>query len=162
MRDRGIKKGGLRDPVARSIRNEQNRDAAPTKEEVEAMHNKKLAEKGCLVCGEDDPENLKMYQHPWFPSCSALQVPPLDRFEPKVFCHEHYRSPKTLARAELFRKAWDHDALGVVLYECGASEFIEEPEEKPHPARPYPPRPEVHAKCLCGSSLKAVRWLNKE
>lgn len=38
--DRGIKPGGLNDPVARSIRNEQNRDAAPSKEEIEAEKKK--------------------------------------------------------------------------------------------------------------------------
>jgi len=180
----GIKKGGLRDPVARSIRNEQNRDAMPSKEEVEAEHKRFLSEKGCLVCGESDPENLKAHQMPYLPSCSAVQHPPHDRYEPDVFCHEHYRSPKTIWEANMFKRAWDREALGVAFYECGSVEFVEEPEPETHTVkqqvgrddegnpvyeeveqpvqRRFPPRPEIHARCRCGSNLKEVRWLSED
>ena len=38
MRDRGITPGRMNDPVAQSIRNEQNRDAMPSKSEQKRMH----------------------------------------------------------------------------------------------------------------------------
>lgn len=126
----GIKKGGINDPVAQSIRNEQNRDAMPSKEEVEAEHQRFLSENGCEVCDESDPENLKAHPGPYLPSCSATQTPPLDQYEPDVFCHEHYRSPKTIWEANMFRRAWKESAVAVAFYECGRSSSLMNPNPR--------------------------------
>lgn len=53
-------KGSHSDPVAESIRAEQNAAAAPTPEEARKKSRQALANDGCYnnECGETDPDNL--------------------------------------------------------------------------------------------------------
>jgi len=52
----------MRDPVARSIRNQQMQDAVPSPEERERQRRKYLQDNGCRFCGEDDPDKLEGVQ----------------------------------------------------------------------------------------------------
>lgn len=54
-----MKPGGLRDPVAQSIRNEMQQDAAPHPDEAREEKRRALSEEGCRGCGEDDPDKLE-------------------------------------------------------------------------------------------------------
>lgn len=178
-RDRGIKKGGPRDPVAQSIRNEQMRDAAPSAEEAKRMFEKRLSDEGCIVCGEDDPDNLNLIQ--WGPhQCSAHQHPGKPR--ETVMCDEHERHGSELRRARVFKRARDRDATAVVFYNCLITEYAVPPEpntetikrqvgwdEDDNPMyeeqeveipRRHLPRPEVPVKCRCGEGIKEIVYLD--
>lgn len=105
------------DDVSRNIRAEMNRDAVPTPEEVRQKHRNYLRDKGCEVCGETDPDKLTVKQ-PYMGGCYGGSRPSMDG--PPVFCHEHYRSPKTFWRARQIKLARDRDTEAVVFYDCGS------------------------------------------
>jgi hypothetical protein len=115
----GIRIGGPRDPVAQSIRREQQADAAPSAAEANESHRRRLAAKGCLVCGEDDPDRLQMVQVP--PAiCTNGQQPP-QRLDHTVLCDEHERPAKVLKRARMVQNARNSDADVLAVYGCGAT-----------------------------------------
>lgn len=159
MRDHysGPKKpGDWDDPVARSIRSEQNRDAAPTREEAMADHRRHLRSTGCKNCDENDPDNLGNYTIKE-PPCPGVQPHP-DPFV--VLCEDCADDRETLreravrkatARAEAGR----HDTVAVALYECGSFEYVEKPEyDGSYPTRHGGhPIPQVSIRCpRCGES----------
>lgn len=174
-----IRTGGLGDPVAENIRAEQQRDAMPTPEEARQKHRDHLASEGCAVCGETDPDALRVVQ--WMPhECSRHQQPP----EPKreVFCEEHARAPREFRRARRVKRARHRDAPAVVLYTCEFAHYAERPEpetytetvqqgwdedgdpiwkeverEMPHKGRP---RPEAPLRCDCGAAVADIIYLN--
>lgn len=115
----GIQKGGMNDPVAQSIRAEQQTDAMPSAAEAKREHRRNLAKKGCQVCGEDDPGELQRVRIP-MAFCGNDQ-PPKQPFKSVVFCDEHARSASTLKRARIVQQARNDDADVVVIYDCGAT-----------------------------------------
>lgn len=123
--DRGIKKGGLGDPVAQSIRAEQNRDAAPTPEEAQRMHDDFLSSEGCKVCGEDDPDKLNAVA-PHMHSCSGHQAPPAP--EPEVYCDDHKRGSREIWLQRQLEDLRKDDVVSVVIYECDIARTVTEPE----------------------------------
>jgi len=172
------RKGGPHDDVARNIRNEMNRDAAPSPEEAKAEHQRFLSSKGCTVCGESDPEVLQA-DHPYFPNCSATQTPPLDNYTPDVWCEEHFRPASVRFRAPKVQSARHRpDTVAVAFYECGSLEWVEAPETPTHTVKEqvgrdedgkpiyeevekpvrmrHRPRAQAPIECRCGSSLKDV------
>lgn len=118
-RNSGIKKGGLNDPVAQSIRNQQNADAAPSADEVRAEHRKRLANEGCQVCDEDDPDVLNQVRVP-LTFCGNDQAP-RKPFEEIVLCDEHRRPSKVLKRARMVQEARNAGADVLAVYSCGAT-----------------------------------------
>lgn len=134
----------VHDPVAQSIRNEQRADAAPTAEEHRRNHRQSLANRGCIACDCDDPDELNQVRYETFHGCANDQHPS-DPWETVVFCDEHLRSPAELERAHLIQSA--RTAPGsrwLVIYDCGHTETVEQPTEaefeKTHPhAVPYAP-----------------------
>lgn len=113
-----IRKGGLNDPVAQSIRNEQQRDAAPSAKEVREMERRHLAKNGCEVCDVSNPNHLTEVYVPIPGLCRNGQTP--DRMvDETTLCDEHWRPGKTLGRAWLVQKARNQDADYLVTYTCG-------------------------------------------
>lgn len=156
-----IRKGGLRDPVAQSIRNEQQRDAAPSKEEAKRMHREYLAEEGCEVCQEDDPDRLQVVMLDHFPDCPATQHPGLSHDPPQtVLCDEHERPSSVLARSRRVQQARNQDlAAYLVIYGCGTGATADYSE--PDPDNPYPPdrrreHPSAPVECRCGAVISEV------
>jgi hypothetical protein len=77
--------GDIDDPVARSIRNEQNQAARPTREEARRMSERALRERGCDKCSTNDPDALNRVGI-LSPDCPEIQHPP----EPfSILCDEH-------------------------------------------------------------------------
>lgn len=113
-----VRKGGLYDPVAQSIRNEQQADAMPTVDEVRAERRKRMAADGCLVCGEDDPDVLTEVRVPL--SFCRYDQHPRKPFETDVFCPEHRRPSKVLKRARMVQQARREGADALGIYSCGA------------------------------------------
>lgn len=109
----------MRDDVAQNIRNQQNADAAPSPSEVRERHRERLANDGCLVCQEDDPDRLMLKRVPRS-FCSNDQHP-RKPFDTVVFCDEHQRPSKTLKRAKMVQDARNRDADVLAIYKCGAT-----------------------------------------
>lgn len=161
--DPPIRTGGPNDPVAQTIRREQQRDAMPSASEVKAEHARRLSKEGCQVCGEDDASRLQEVRIP-LAFCDDGQVP--DRpFDPVVFCDEHARPPSVLHRARLVQRARNADADVLALYACGAYQFASEDREDAAKAQqgPYalamPPSIQVdvyHHGRPCGAMLEEV------
>jgi hypothetical protein len=78
----GIEKGGRNDPVAQSIRNQQMRDAAPSKKErAEASKERNT----CDECGEYNPDEVRPR---WMDKYDDdEQLPPVER-APPVYCDD--------------------------------------------------------------------------
>lgn len=99
----------FRDPVAKSIHNEQMRDAAPSPEEAKKQVMEKLKARGCFVCGEDDPQKLGRVSP--FPGHCMVTNPPKHTI---VACEYH---------KDQVRKIYIRNLLQVnshvVEYECG-------------------------------------------
>lgn len=161
--------GGVNDPVAQNIRNQQNRDAMPTQKEAKAAARKALASKGCSECGEDDPDVLDQY-HPLQPSCSARQ----QRHEPVILCDDCHENRETL-RERALRRAREKDddqeenILAVAFYGCDVWRYVEEPtidmgNGEEIPASEAPPhvgeRPTAPIECRCGSELDDIVYLD--
>lgn len=179
--DRG-RTGGPMDDVAQNIRNEQMADAMPSAEEAKREHRRWLADKGCLVCGEDDPDALTTVTRPLH-ECGYHQHPPRGP-EQLVFCEEHARPGETLWRARAIQKARKRDGvIAVVIYECRITEYVDAPEpqtmevkeqvgwddagdpiyETVETLHPYErPRPTAPIECRCGAALEEVVWLDEE
>lgn len=132
--------GDFNDPVAQSIRNQQNRDAAPSKEEVEQKHRDWLTNEGCYICGEDDPDKLSQ-EMPVIHNCKGRQQP---RPDPRVVCEDRHPSRRQRWRYGLFEKAIRKDAVAVAIYECDLYEIVTVEEEVRHI-------------CPCGADFTAIR-----
>lgn len=152
----GLSPGDIGDPVADSIRAEQNRDAMPHPSEV----NKTLECDGCGVENEDvERRELIM------PDCSALQQP-----DPpwKALCDECDEDRPSLlekqrekAQKRLESDYYD-DPVAIAFYECGRAHFIVEEE----PDEPIPPQareePKAPIRCSCAEPLVDVEFLDSE
>lgn len=167
------------DDVARNIRAEQQRDAAPSPEEVRQQERDHLRSEGCRECGESDPDVLDRYGIN-YPSCSAVQHPP-DPFV--ILCDEH-SDALTSARERAIERARAHDEHvdAVAFFECENSAHVGEPEvptmevEKQVgwndddpvyetvevPRQRAVPEYTVPAECRCGAKLEEVIWLGEE
>lgn len=165
------------DDTARNIWNEMQRDAAPSAEEAKAEQDHFLSSKGCLVCGESDPDKLRA-DHPHFPNCPAVQQPSMRNYEPDVWCQEHYRPSSVRYRASKVQSARHRDdVVAIAWYDCGSFEWGEAPEmpivsvmevvgvdddgepireEQEIPAPGGAPRPKVSIECVCGAPLTEV------
>lgn len=162
-----IRKGGPNDPVAQSIRNEQMRDAAPSPEEADRMHEDFLADEGCEVCDERDPGELAVV-HPYHPPCGAYPTPPIQGGDFRVFCDAHRREPRELWWAKRVHGARKQGAVAVVEYACGATEYAtretletDDPEIETWADLPpaHRPIPEVPVQCRCGEPIDDVHML---
>lgn len=158
---RGIKKGGIRDPVAQSIRNEQNRDAAPNPEEAEEMKRKHLASEGCRECGEDDPDELD-YHAPRTHDCPARQK----RYEPVVLCDD-CAEDRLPFREFVVERAREQGSDVVVFYECDATQWrsfsrpvIEGQKGETFEDTRVEPNAEVELKCKCGAGIDDIEYLD--
>jgi hypothetical protein len=135
------KTGGLNDPVAQSIRAEQNADAAPSPEEAKREHRRWMADKGCQVCGEDDPDNLRTVQYETIHVCPHDQAPP-EPFDTTVFCDEHVRSTAEFERAHLVQQGRNGPNDFLILYDCGNVGSARRPDPDPDDfPGPHTPRP---------------------
>ena len=167
MRD-PIKPGGMRDPVAQSIRNEMNRDAAPSPEEAERDHLRWLERQGCEFCEETDPERLNM-AHVEDHHCREHQSA---GYQSVVYCDDCGWDYEFYRISEMVRD----DKDGLVYYHCGVGEYFEQPEqeyetinhkvgwdeegepiyeERQIPSR-FEKQPEAPVRCRCGVGVKYV------
>lgn len=109
-----------RDPVARSIRNEQMRDAAPTAEEQAEMKRKFLEDNGCEFCGESDVENLnanRMIINSCRQDMHMCEV---------VYCDECGFDADFYTRWKRIEQNRRNDVA--VIYECGSTQGVDVPE----------------------------------
>lgn len=149
----------------RAIRAERNRNAAPSGEEAAADHRRHLAEKGCRICGETDPDELEHGRGPT-PSCPAIQCQyPTD--PTYVMCDDCYADRPSI-RERAFRKAQkinnldhiDKRVIGIAFFECGAWQFVESELVEKHDGIElyeddfpgYCPKVNVH--CRCGADFR--------
>lgn len=114
-----------RDPVAENIRNEMNRDAAPTPEEAHRKHEKYLKSEGCEFCGYDEDADYLNEAGVSKHNCMETQT---GRPKRVVYCDdcgfdsEFY---KTWLRVKSARE----DDIALVVYECGMWTKVKEPEK---------------------------------
>lgn len=177
----GLSPGDIGDPVADSIRAEQNRDAMPTAEERARMAAKDRTCENCDVTASDVESRSLI-----FPDCPSIQHPPKP-FE--MLCDECAESRQSLEESALER-ARDHnddnyhetEIVAVAFFECGRSYQVEKPEvptteverqvgwddETDEPItemvemkepRQYPTRAEVPIECDCGADLADIQRL---
>lgn len=165
------RKGGPHDDVARNIRNEMMADGMTSPGEAKAEYRRMLAEKGCEVCGETDPDRLGLV-NPHVVAC-----PTMGRRggspEQAVYCTEHVRSPKEFWWAQRVKNARDRDSEAIVVYDCGLVHYATLPEfpegrfndprveswqDIPPEGRPVPKAP-IH--CRCGAEIDEVRYLGE-
>lgn len=163
------------DDVARNIRAQQNRDAMPSPEEVEASHRSHLAGEGCADCGEDDPDHLDIHQ-PLTSGCSAIQQQPTysssGGVPGNVLCDdcadERPDSYREKRRREAHRRNDEVEAgerdeeeaiIALAEYKCGFISLVEAGEVVPHIGR-NPSIPVSHPRC--GGALQDVFWVECE
>lgn len=152
---RSTQKGGLGDDVAQNIRAEMNRDAMPSEEEVRAERRHHLAEEGCKVCGEDDPENLRT-QMPHTHSCPAVQSP---RVEPEVVCDEHEGDAREAWLADEKERLNRENAAALVVYECDITVTVTEDDGDESEVPPqYREAPSVSVACRCGAEIDEIHY----
>lgn len=141
---------------ARSLRAEQNRDAAPHPDEVREEIRRELRERGCERdgCDVSDPDDLELVPDGYEPSCPAQQHP-----APKFasLCSEHQRTEAERHEAHIReRLGYAEDALAV--YECGATRSATR-EETPEDAPPqFENPPKLPSECRCGAHIESVRY----
>jgi len=150
----GLSPGDIGDPVADSIRAQQNAAARPQPDGV----GKTLE---CESCGEkgEDVERRELVMA----DCSRLQRPD----EPwQLLCDECDEERPSLrekqrekARDRLDADHYD-DPVAIAVYECGRAKFVTENE----PDEPTPPHmqepPAAPIRCVCGEPLADVEFLN--
>lgn len=157
------------DDVARNIRREQQADAMPSKEEVEASHQNYLEGEECSRCGDSRTDKLQVVT-PSFPPCPAIQHPPDAH---TVLCSDCADDRETF-RERGIKQARDQGLTpAIVFYECGNYEFVttepytedtqvgwdenndpiyEEREWLPQET-PWPTMADVQIECQCGASI---------
>lgn len=153
---RGPKRpGDVDDPVADSIRREQQADAMPTAEEAKADHRNFLASEGCRECGEDDPDELGTYM-PETHDCSARQQPPAGQVEMVVYC-EDCAETRPSYRERTAAKLEADDRLGI-LFACGAFEYVDDadPSEADGPWRGPVYQRYGPLECDCGAEIHST------
>lgn len=179
-----------RDDVARNIRNEMNRDAAPSAEEVAAMEKRYLRENGCQHegCDVNDPEQLRIQQTSYRHSCPKRQTGPPE-LEP--FCSDHEpdtsREQYIEDRIESYRESHetrdDITYYVIVVYECDTVKAIGELHRETYEATQQidvdddgdpvyekveqvdtrlPPFMKVPPVHSCGATLESVHVLDAE
>ena len=144
------------DDMARNVWNEQQRDAAPSPDEVEQM----IRDLTCDHCGEpnDDGETVSTVARNYHHDCPANQQPWGDTIHLCRDCRDdHDPEADYVAR---FRERDD----AYVRFACGIVEKAETPEppmievgdgeEVPHPHADT--RPRVPIECQCGAALDGV------
>ena len=155
MRRSTDRKGGLHDDVAQNIRAEKNRDAMPSVEEAREERRQHLADEGCKVCGEDDPENLRM-QMPHTHSCPAVQTP---RVKAEVVCDDHGEDAREAWLADKKEELNRENAAALVVYECDITVTVtdDEDDESEVPSQ-YREPPSVSVACRCGAGIESVHY----
>lgn len=153
------------DDMARNVLRERQREAAPSKEEVNVQHRKWLTEQGCCIdgCDETDPDKLTAYS-PWSHPCPGIQDPP--GHAPRVYCDDHAHLRKTMAswKVERTKTAVRKEFVdALVWYECGMGEDAEPPTMDDGAGNrirePYP-TPLAPTNCpRCGADLDYVDYL---
>lgn len=147
----------MRDPVAQSVQNQLNRDAAPHPDEVEPPQ--------CDECGEQT-ESPKMIERP---ECPALQHP-----EPEILCPECHSQQKSWKEQQLEGVEDQIGVAGVVHFDCGNFELIEYPVIKSkkqtgwsedgntiweeHEVADTREQPTAPLECRCGSRPDDMEW----
>lgn len=152
----GLSPGDIGDPVADSIRAQQNRDAMPHPSEVTTTLE-------CESCGveSDDVERRELVMA----SCSALQHPDQlwtalcsDCDEDRSSLREQHRKK---AQTRIETEYYD-DPVAIAFYECGRGRLITENE----PDEPLPPRmrepPTAPIRCACGDPVVDVEFLGAD
>lgn len=154
MRDDGIRKGGPRDPVARSIRNEQMQDAIPSEAERE-----ELAREGntCDECGEHKPDEVReRWRDDYRPDCPAQQqyVPGGQGPAPPRLCDDCADEPET--KQDIVEQHFTEGDDYVVEYGCGVLKPVDKMLSAPESAPPGYGNPEVHIAHRCGETIETV------
>lgn len=170
------------DPVARSIQNEQNRDAMPSRQEI---RRKAEEDRQCDKCGEYKATAKRRERV--LPDCPAIQHP---RDPTRILCWECADARDTLVERAIENAQQRNSAdyyeatiVAVAMYECGRSEYVEEPEaptmeveeqvgwnyktgepitetvEVEHPHADA--RPSAPIECECGAALDDVHRLDE-
>lgn len=151
-----VQTGGVNDPVAQNIRAQQNRDAAVNQEEAQRVSRERLAEKGCTVCGEDDPDKLSR-QRPHMYDCSATQKPP--RLEVEVVCEDHAENQRKRWLAEKKEKLNRDGVVALIVYECDLTNFIKEVDDGGSKIpKKFRDPPKASIVCECGAEIKNVYY----
>lgn len=147
------------DDVARNIRNQQRNAARPSKEEVERMHRKHLADEGCHLCGEDDPEKLTD-EYAVAHNCPAHQSPyggRGGRDPSRVVCTEGHLSATARWWWKQQHRA-DEQGTPLVVYDCRVTNWASPPTEGKTRTRGgyQQPPPEAPVECVCGAPVRSI------
>ena len=153
----GISIGGLGDPVAQSIRAEQNMDAMPSPEEIHR-------DRKCDHCEQRGPD-VSRRKLVMATECPARQTP--DRpFE--LLCDEceAERPTKDEKLVQKVNRRLKIDRLGdpvaISHFECGGYHFVTEPEPEEHMPPGIAQPATTPIKCRCGSPLDRVDHIDTE
>jgi hypothetical protein len=140
------------DDMAHNVLRAQQRDAAPSAEEVAADHARAKQAASCAVCGASDTEVERVVQHT--ASCPAMQTAPGDPTE--WVCVDDHGTPRERWLAKKKDRLADAEAGAVLaLYRCGVG-TIETPD---HPDEDIPyhhPTATIPAEHRCGAYLDEV------
>lgn len=149
----GLSPGDTGDPVADSIRAQQNADAAPSPDEINSHPE-------CDNCGDADGSVVR--RELVRADCSALQYPDKPW---KLLCKECEDKQPSL-REKHRQKAQKHlnadrhdDPVAIAFYGCGRAQSIasDESDEMPPHLRDPPKAP---IKCGCGEPLADIELLD--
>ena len=155
--DGGLSPGDIGDPVADSIRAEQNQAAMPGPEEANRA----------LECDNCDTQDETVARRPLIAAdCTALQQPDV----PWTQLCEDCADARPSLREEHRKKAQKHvdadyhaDPVAIAFYECGRANYVTEPDENdtPNPHQMETP-PTAPVQCLCGEPLADVELSNAD
>lgn len=152
------KPGDFGDPVADSIRQEQNRDAMPSQEEARQEHRRYLSSEGCRYCGEEDPDTLSTMYYPQ-PSCDAIQK----RVREMVVCEDCTDKVPTV-KENVMDSVDESEEDAVVIYDCGNHSTGTTGEAELDSYQPSPGGPPnnivVNLVCRCGALAEDIIYLN--
>lgn len=151
----GLSPGDMGDPVAQSIRAEQNRDAMPTDEELAAA---KREAQTCDRCGEHKPEDVTTRtSESYLPNCNSVQRPPHPLGELCDDCFDP--TTKTDQIKELLVQ---DDVDYVIEYDCGILETESDSYDGDQEHRPQYWKPSVSIrKPRCGHTIETV-WTDND
>lgn len=145
----GLSPGDIGDPVADSIRAQQNRDAMPTDEEIAEA---KREANTCDRCGEHDPDSVKTrFAECYTPDCRSIQRAP----EPMGNICDDCFDPSS--KLDTIKWQLSQDNVDYVIeYECGILK-TENDEYDGEGRRPRYWQPSIQIKNpRCGHRLRTV------
>lgn len=147
--------GDIGDPVADSIRAEQNAAAAPSPSEVERVME-------CENC-ETERDDVEP-RDPLIADCSAVQAPDKSWIALCDDCVEERPSLREKQLEEAQKRLdvdYHDDPVAVAFYECGRAEIITE-NESSKPSHPHMQEaPTAPIRCKCRERLIDIELINE-